>query len=268
MDLPAPPAPPFGVIIPARYGSTRLPGKPMRRLAGKPMVLHVLDRALESGASWVVVATDDDRIARAVRDAGGDAVLTSPSHLSGTDRIAEVAARRQLDPATIVVNLQGDEPLIAPALVATLASALAAHASAALATVATPIRDRAELFDPNVVKVVTDHADFALYFSRAPIPWTRSWPALGSSPPNGLPDDPLPDDPQYLRHIGLYSYTVGTLLHLARSSPAPPEKLESLEQLRALWLGLRIHVTTAAEPPGHGVDTEEDLARTERLLVG
>jgi 3-deoxy-manno-octulosonate cytidylyltransferase (CMP-KDO synthetase) len=252
---------PFGVIVPARYASTRLPGKPLRDICGKPMIVHVLERALQSGASWVVVATDDERIQTTVEAAGGEAMLTAPHHASGTDRLAEVAARRNLPGDAIVVNVQGDEPLIDPRLVARTAEALALRNDAGIATVATPVAEARDVFDPNLVKVVIDRSNLALYFSRAPIPWVRgtfeSEPAAGPRLMTG----------PFLRHVGLYAYRVRTLRQLAEQAPVDLERLESLEQLRALWLGIGIHVTVVDEPPGHGVDTEADLARVIAILA-
>jgi 3-deoxy-manno-octulosonate cytidylyltransferase (CMP-KDO synthetase) len=251
----------FGVIVPARFASTRLPGKPLIDLGGKPMVIRVLEIAAQAGAAFALVATDDERIATAVRQAGGEAILTSPDHATGTDRLAEVARRKQLDPDLVVVNLQGDEPTIPPELVQTVARTLFETPSASLATLATPLRRRAEVFDPNVVKVTTDRSGRALYFSRAPIPWLRDDFAPGSSV------DPSAELPGgvFLRHIGLYAYRVSTLLALSSAEPAPLERAEYLEQLRALWLGMAIQVATIAELPSAGVDTAEDVARVRKL---
>lgn len=250
----------FGIIIPARYGSTRLPGKPLRDLAGKPLVVRVLENALTAGADFVWVATDDARIARAVQAAGGTVVMTRADHVSGTDRLAEAALARALPDDTIVVNVQGDEPLLEPEHVQSVAAALAAHPEAGIATLATAVGGGAELFDPSAVKVVTDARGMALYFSRAPLPWARDHFEAGRIATE------LPDASAYLRHVGLYAYTVGTLRRLADSPPAPMERLESLEQLRALWLGLGIHVTVTADPPLPGVDTEADLERAAQVL--
>jgi 3-deoxy-manno-octulosonate cytidylyltransferase (CMP-KDO synthetase) len=232
-------SPTFGVVIPARFASQRLPGKPLRDLGGKPMIVRVLENARQSAAGWVVVATDDQRIADAVTAAGGEAVLTSPEHASGTDRLAEVARRKELAPETIVVNVQGDEPLLDPKYVELVARALEANPSAGIATLATPIRDPGVIANPNVVKVVSDRSGMALYFSRAPLPWQG----------------------EALRHVGLYAYRARTLAELSAQPPVMLETAERLEQLRALWLGIPIHVSVVADPPGHGVDTEEDLER-------
>jgi 3-deoxy-manno-octulosonate cytidylyltransferase (CMP-KDO synthetase) len=251
----------FGVIVPARFASTRLPGKPLIDLGGKPMVVRVLEIAARAGAAFSVVATDDQRIADAVAAAGGTAMLTSPQHATGTDRLAEVARRMRLDPSLVVVNLQGDEPALPAALVERVARTLQSSPEASLATLATPLRSRSEVFDPNIVKVVTDRAGRALYFSRAPIPWQRADFGIRSS------DAALPAGP-YLRHIGLYAYRVSTLLALSGSEPAPLELAESLEQLRALWLGLTIQVALAESLPSGGVDTPDDAARVQKLFEG
>ncbi|MGF1644797.1 MAG: 3-deoxy-manno-octulosonate cytidylyltransferase [Thiotrichales bacterium] len=252
---------PFRVVIPARFGSSRLPGKPLRLIAGRPMIQHVYERALESGALEIVVATDDARIAKAVESFGGVAMLTSPRHESGTDRLAEVATRCGWNERDIVVNLQGDEPLIDPGLLSVAAESLAARVEAGIATLVTPIHEPADVFDPNIVKAVLDHRGMALYFSRAPIPWVRGeyhkspdqvqWPVAA---------------PVY-RHLGLYAYRVGVLRTITSTAPCALEGAEALEQLRALWLGIRIHATLIEHAPGHGVDTEEDLNRVERLLA-
>jgi 3-deoxy-manno-octulosonate cytidylyltransferase (CMP-KDO synthetase) len=249
----------FGVIIPARFASTRLPGKPLLDLAGKPMIVRVLETAAAAGASLTLVATDDQRIADVVTLAGGEAILTSSEHATGTDRLAEVVRRKRLDPELVVVNLQGDEPGVPPELVRLVASTLTRTPQASLATLATPIRARDELFDPNVVKVVTDQTGRALYFSRAPIPFRRGdFGAAGA----GVGD--LPEGP-FLRHVGLYAYRVSTLLTLSQTRPVELETLESLEQLRALWLGMQIQVSVVPELPAGGVDTEEDARRVRQL---
>jgi 3-deoxy-manno-octulosonate cytidylyltransferase (CMP-KDO synthetase) len=246
----------FRVVIPARYASTRLPGKPLRPIAGRAMILHVLDRARAAGAAEVLVATDDDRIAAACRTAGADVEMTDPTHPSGTDRLAEVVARRGFADRDVIVNVQGDEPLIAPANIAQVARLLAATPAAAIATLATPIGSAADFADPNVVKVVCRADGLALYFSRAPVPWPRDARLAG--------EDAVPS--VALRHVGLYAYRVEALRRLAALAPTPLETHERLEQLRALENGLAIVVAVAAEPPGHGVDTEGDLARVEAVL--
>ena len=247
------------VVIPTRYDSVRLPGKPLLDIAGRPMIAHVFDRAVESGAAEIVVATDDQRIADAVRGFGGEVEMTSVDHKSGTDRIAEVAARRGWPDDAIVVNLQGDEPALPGEHLRTVAAALASS-GADIATLATPITDPPQLFDPNAVKVVIAASGRALLFSRAPIPWHRDHFAPGAIA-RELPDG------SFLRHLGLYAYRVGALARLASAPPAAIEQAESLEQLRALDLGLDIHVTVVKQAPPDGVDTENDLERIRRLLA-
>lgn len=254
--------PSFGVIIPARYSSTRLPGKPLRDLAGEPMVLRVLDNAAKSGARFVWVATDDQRIADVVEQAGGTAIMTSHRHTTGTDRLAEAVDRGKLDGEEIVVNVQGDEPLLDPDLIRVAAAALAGDPEATLSTLAAPLAQASELFDPNIVKVVTDKAGRATYFSRAPIPWARE-AFRGSTSTLTL----LPSGATFLRHIGLYAYRVRALRELANAAPAPTEQLELLEQLRALWHGMAIRVVVTDKAPEPGVDTEEDLARVAAVLA-
>jgi 3-deoxy-manno-octulosonate cytidylyltransferase (CMP-KDO synthetase) len=248
----------FRVVIPARYASTRLPGKPLRLIAGRPMIEHVWARARAAGAAEVIVATDDERIAAACARFGADVALTSPDHPSGTDRLAEVARQRHFAAADVIVNVQGDEPLLAAANVAEVASLLAAAPAAAIATLATPIESLAEYLDPNVVKVVRDRSGMALYFSRAPVPWPRDAALAGDEGPARYA--------AALRHIGLYAYRAGALAKLAALAPTPLETAERLEQLRALENGLTIAVGIAAERPGPGVDTEADLARVAALL--
>jgi len=248
----------FRVVIPARYASTRLPGKPLRLIAGRPMIEHVHERARASGAAEVIVATDDERIVDACAAFGADVVLTDPGHASGTDRLAEVARLRRYAADDVVVNVQGDEPLLPPENVAEVAALLAATPAAAIATLATPIDDLAEYLDPNVVKVVRDAAGRALYFSRAPIPWQRDAAAAR-----------VEDATRYalaLRHVGLYAYRAGALARLAALPPSPLELAERLEQLRALENGLVIAVGIASARPGPGVDTEADLARVAVLM--
>lgn len=248
----------FKVVIPARYASTRLPGKPLLEIAGKPMIQHVCERAGASGAEEVVVATDDQRIAEAVRGLGFEVCMTSSVHHSGTERIAEVVERLGWPEESIVVNLQGDEPAMPAALLAQVAHDMEAHPDAVVTTLSTPILEREVLFDPHVVKVVSDGAGYALYFSRAPIPWHRDEFLH--------PDQPLPDNGMFARHIGLYAYRAGFLVRYVAWPPSPLERAESLEQLRVLWHGARIHVSGAVEVPGHGVDTADDLKRVEAAL--
>lgn len=249
----------FKVVIPARYASLRLPGKPLRDIAGKAMILHVLDRARESQAQEVLVATDDQRILEIVEAAGGQACLTRSDHYSGSDRIAEVAEKRAWNETTIIVNLQGDEPCMPAELIDQVAQDMASHASAQVTTLSAPIRLREPLFDPHVVKVVTDAEGYALYFSRAPIPWHRDeFMAQRTELPAGVP---------FQRHIGLYAYRAGFLKHYVSYRPAPLETAETLEQLRVLWYGGRIHVSQAVKEPGRGVDTLEDLHRAQQMLA-
>jgi 3-deoxy-manno-octulosonate cytidylyltransferase (CMP-KDO synthetase) len=250
----------FTVVIPARYGSSRFPGKPLETIAGKPMVQWVWEQARKSSAARVVVATDDGRILEACKGFGAEVLMTRPDHNSGTDRLAEVALALGLAPDAIVVNVQGDEPLIPPAVIDQVAANLAAHPEAGIATLAEPIEDVASLFNPNVVKVAADINGLALTFSRAPLPWARD--ALAKS------RDTLPANVPYRRHIGIYAYRAGFLLDFVAWGPCWLEDTESLEQLRALWHGVRIHVADALEAPPAGVDTPEDLERVRRLLEG
>lgn len=251
--------PHFSVAIPARHGSRRLPGKPLRLIAGRPMIEHVHRRAVESGAHEVIIATDDTRVRDAAEAFGADVCMTSSAHPSGTDRLAEVARVRGWDADRIVVNLQGDEPLMDPELIRRVATDLAGHTDAGMTTVCSPIRTSGELFDPHVVKVVLDRNDYAMYFSRAVIPWDRE--AFAST------TEELPPESEHYRHIGLYAYRAASLRRLSELEPCGLERTESLEQLRALWNGIRIHVTIVDEAVGHGVDTEEDLARVEEILT-
>ena len=243
----------FTVLIPARYASTRFPGKPLEEIGGVPMIVRVAQRAQAAGAERVVVATDDDRIAAAVRAHGFVACITRADHPTGTDRLAEAAEQLGLPDTAIVVNVQGDEPLLEPALIGDVARLLAAHADAAMATACHLIADPDEAFNPNVVKVVLDRAGYALYFSRATIPWARDdFAADRTRIPAGLP---------LYRHYGLYAYRVGFLRAFPALPPAPIERFEALEQLRALWHGHRIVVAITTGTPAPGVDTPEDLAR-------
>ncbi len=248
----------FKVVIPARYASTRLPGKPLRELLGKPMLQHVWEAVGQCGANQIVIATDDERIETAARAFGAEVCMTASTHASGTDRLGEVVATLGWDKETLVVNVQGDEPLMPPGLIDQVASDLAENPQASIATVATPVVASGEFFDPNVVKVVTDKAGFALYFSRAPIPWDRD---LLMDNIRALPIGIVP-----MRHIGLYAYRVGYLNRYAEMRPCPLEQAEQLEQLRAIWYGERIHVAEAGQRPGPGVDTEDDLLIAEQLL--
>lgn len=248
------------IAIPARFGSSRLPGKPLRLLAGEPLIAHVIRRAQSVGRVRVVVATDDLRIAAIAERMGVAACLTRTDHVSGSDRLAECAERLGLADDTILVNLQGDEPLMPAACLTQVARALLKHPDAAIATLAERIEDAESLFDPNVVKVVCDRAGYARYFSRAPIPYARDAFAVTQAElPKGLPA---------LRHIGLYAYRVGALRRFTALPPTPLERFESLEQLRALDHGLSIIVELAAEPVPAGVDTEADLFRVASQLGG
>jgi 3-deoxy-manno-octulosonate cytidylyltransferase (CMP-KDO synthetase) len=248
----------FRVVIPARHASTRLPGKPLLLLAGVPMILHVHRLALRSGAAEVIVATDDVRIQSACSAAGAAVEMTAESHASGTDRIAEVASRRGWADDDIVVNVQGDEPLLPPALIGQAAALLAASPAASIATLATPIASESDYLDPNVVKVVAREDGIALYFSRAPVPWDRD--GFASRPPGAERHRGA------RRHLGIYAYRVTALRRLAAAPPAALEQRERLEQLRALAMGLSIAVADAVEVPGPGVDTLEDVARVEVQL--
>ena len=247
----------FTVLIPARLASTRLPDKPLADIAGLPMVVRVARRAALSGADRVVVAADDERIVQACTAHGVEAVLTRTDHASGSDRLAEACRLLGLDGEALVVNVQGDEPLIDPVLIGRCAGLLVQHPDCVMSTAAHPLRQAAELHNPNVVKVVLDAGGRALYFSRAPIPWWRDAPAGG---------DPTLCEPPPLRHIGLYGYRAGFLRGFPALAASPLERIESLEQLRVLWHGHRIAVHVTQDDPGPGVDTPEDLARVRALL--
>jgi 3-deoxy-manno-octulosonate cytidylyltransferase (CMP-KDO synthetase) len=250
--------PAFKVVIPARMRSTRLPGKMLADIAGKPLVAWVAERARASGASAVYIATDHDDIARAVTALGFHALSTSPAHETGTDRLAEAAAQLKLADDEIVVNVQGDEPLIDPKLIRDVAATLASHPEAAIATAAHRIDSAAAFFDPNVVKVVTDVEGFAQYFSRAPIPYARDAFARDRAA--------MPKDLPALRHIGIYAYRARFLRAYASLMPTPAERFEALEQLRALGHGYRIAVALWHAPMEAGVDTAEDLERVRKRL--
>jgi 3-deoxy-manno-octulosonate cytidylyltransferase (CMP-KDO synthetase) len=252
-------SPRFRVVIPARYGSTRLPGKPLLLIGGRPMIERVFRRAAASGADEVVVATDDDRIRATAKAFGADVCMTSGDHASGTDRIAEVAEKRDWSDDDIVVNLQGDEPLMPPTLLRQVALGLDRHQFAGIATLCTRIHTAHEVFDHHVVKVVVDEQGYALYFSRAPIPYHRDEFFKAG--------DTLPEYSDYFRHVGLYAYRVSVLRRYPQLSPCMLEQTESLEQLRALWHGIRICVQEAAEVPPLGVDTRRDLQRVEAHLT-
>ena len=246
----------FTVLIPARLGSTRLPGKPLADIAGKPMVVRVAERAAASGAARVVVAADDWRILQACDQHGVACVLTRGDHPSGSDRLAEACGLLDLDGDDVVVNVQGDEPLIAPALVRACADLLVQRGDCVMSTAAHALDTVDDYTNPNVVKVVLDAAGRALYFSRAPLPWWRDGHAHGIT---ALPQ------PAPLRHIGLYAYRAGFLRGFPGMLPSPLEQVESLEQLRVLWHGLRIAVHVSDQPPGPGVDTPQDLERVRAM---
>ena len=257
------------VVIPARYASVRLPGKPLADVAGKPLIVRVCERAMESGVGPVVVASDDERVVSAARACGAEAVLTSGAHATGTDRIAEVAALRGLDPATVVVNVQGDEPLLPPSLIEQVAANLSRREDCAIATLCEAIEREDDVFDPAVVKVVFDETGRAAYFSRAPIPYCRGRfdARRRSDAHTGAAPASLPPRLHH-RHIGLYAYRAGFLSRFASLAPAPSERAESLEQLRAIHHGYSIHVEAARERPGPGVDTPADLERVRAIFAG
>jgi len=249
---------PFKVVIPARFGSTRLEGKPLLLIAGKPMIAHVCERARESQAEEIIVATDDTRIFDTVSELGFNAILTSNTHESGTERIAEVATKCGWADDTIIVNLQGDEPLLPANYIRQVAHALAHQTEAGIATLAAKTYDADEIFNPNAVKVVLDKNGYALYFSRAPIPWNRA--------EFKIPPAPLSKSDACFRHIGLYAYTAGFLKKYCAWEVSPLEQIEALEQLRILWHGEKIMVQIVEKTPPAGVDTLEDLHRVEAYL--
>lgn len=245
----------FVAIIPARFASTRLPGKPLVDIHGKPMVVHVMERALESGADRVIVATDHQQVADAVSAAGGEVCMTRADHQSGTERLAEVIDRYQFADETIIVNVQGDEPMIPPVIVRQVAENLA-KSEAGMATLAVPITTAEEAFNPNAVKVVRDARGYALYFSRAAIPWDRERFATSR--------DTIGET--FLRHIGIYGYRAGFIRRYVSWEPSPLEHIELLEQLRVLWYSEKIHVDVARAIPSVGVDTQEDLERVRAVM--
>ncbi|UCC13573.1 MAG: 3-deoxy-manno-octulosonate cytidylyltransferase [Gammaproteobacteria bacterium] len=249
----------FRVVIPARFGSTRLPGKPLLDIAGAPMIRHVWQRATASGAQEVLIATDDERVLSACEGFGATAIMTSSAHASGTDRIAEVAALAEWGEDELVVNVQGDEPLIPSENIRQVADLLHHRPDAEMATLCTGIRSLDEYLDTNVVKVVRAEDGGALYFSRAPIPWHRD------TAPSGIASQSRYRDS--LRHIGIYAYRVGALMRLSDSPQCPLEVAEALEQLRALWLGYSILADVAVEEPGPGVDTPEGLEHVRSLMA-
>ncbi|MEQ1975143.1 MULTISPECIES: 3-deoxy-manno-octulosonate cytidylyltransferase [unclassified Xenorhabdus] len=246
----------FTVIIPARFSSTRLPGKPLADIHGKPMIVRVMERAIRSGADRVIVATDNQDVFDAVIAAGGEACMTRENHHSGTERLAEVIDKYQFADDEIIVNVQGDEPLIPEQIIRQVADNLAGS-DAGMATLAVPIQDAEEAFNPNAVKVVMDSQGYALYFSRATIPWERdrfmqSTETIGE---------------YFLRHIGIYAYRAGFIRRYIQWAPSPLESIEMLEQLRVLWYGEKIHVAKALQAPGAGVDTPEDLETVRKVFA-
>ncbi|HHQ4482101.1 TPA: 3-deoxy-manno-octulosonate cytidylyltransferase [Aeromonas veronii] len=252
----------FVVVIPARYASTRLPGKPLADIHGKPMVQHVVEKALQSGADRVIVATDDERVQQALLSTDVEVCMTSPDHQSGTERLAEVCRHYGFATDTIIVNVQGDEPLIPPAIIRQVADNLAA-ATAPMATLSVPIKDAEEAFNPNAVKVVTDKDGYALYFSRASIPWDRD--RFAASDRISGSHEQIGD--HYQRHIGIYAYRAGFIQRYVDWAPSVLEQVEALEQLRVLWYGEKIHVAQALEAPPVGVDTQADLEKVRTFLA-
>lgn len=242
------------LVIPARFGSTRLPGKPLRLLAGKPMIQHVYERAKKSNFETIIIATDNEKIESCCLDFGASVCMTSTKHETGSDRLAEVVHRYHWSDNTIVVNLQGDEPLTPVENLYQVANNLANNPQASIATLATPLLESKEISDPNIVKVVMDKNGMALYFSRASIPFQRD-------------KDEIINNRQTLRHIGIYAYRADYLKEFSSMESCSLETLEKLEQLRAMWHGTRIHVDIATEIPGHGVDTEKDLIAVEKILL-
>ena len=254
--------PPFVAVIPARLASTRLPGKPLADIGGKPMVVRVAEQARASGAQQTIIASDAQSVLDAARAHGFEALMTRADHPSGTDRLAEVAAHFEWPDDTIIVNVQGDEPLIDPTLIKGVATHLEAAPGCAIATAAHPLADVAEIFNPNVVKVVLDKYSVALYFSRAPIPWVRDvYPVLPSSE-----NPPVLAVGKVFRHIGLYAYRARFLKTYPNLEQAPIEQDEALEQLRAMWHGERIAVLVTRHMPAPGVDTSEDLERARAFF--
>lgn len=249
----------YSVIIPARLASTRLPEKPLREIAGKPMIAHVVEQARQSSAERIIVASESAEVLDVARDAGAEVCLTRGDHESGSDRLAEVVDQLDFSSDTIVVNLQGDEPLMPPSLLERVAIELESDPHAGVSTLATPIRDFESACDPNHVKVVMNEAGRALYFSRAMIPHPRDLPEIKMR-------GPIPETLRYYRHLGLYAYRAETLRRFHRSRPTPLELIEKLEQLRLMAMGIAIRVSIVAEAPPPGVDTEEDLLRVQSLL--
>ncbi|MFW1472501.1 3-deoxy-manno-octulosonate cytidylyltransferase [Vibrio parahaemolyticus] len=246
----------FTVVIPARYSSSRLPGKPLADIGGKPMVQWVYEQAMQAGADDVIIATDDERVSAAVEQFGGKVCMTSPNHESGTERLAEVVEKMAIPAEHIIVNVQGDEPLVPPVIIRQVADNLAAS-DAPMATLAVEIESEDEVFNPNAVKVVTDKRGYAMYFSRATIPWDRD---------NFAKQDKAIVNP-LMRHIGIYAYRAGFINTYVNWAPSALEQIECLEQLRVLWYGEKIHVAVAKEAPAAGVDTPEDLEAVRALVA-
>ena len=240
------------IVIPARFASSRLHGKPLRMLAGKPMIQHTYERAIDADLGEIIIATDNEQIVKTCQNFGAKTCMTSDTHESGSDRLAEVVEHYNWADDTIIVNLQGDEPLTPLSCLHQVAESLSQHGDASIATLATPLLNDAEYTNPNVVKVVRDKLGFALYFSRATIPFQR--------------DSNKPSSNFAFRHLGIYAYRASFLKAFTQMTTCPLEQLEKLEQLRAMWNGERIYVDIATDVPGHGVDTEEDLEAVEKIL--
>lgn len=255
----------YSVVIPARFGSTRLPGKMLLSLAGKPVIQHVYERAIESGADRVIVATDHDDIVNAVNKFSGEAILTAQSHRSGTERIAEVAQKLGFDDKQLIVNVQGDEPLIEPTLIKCVAENLMDNSQASIATIATPIKSSEEFHNPNVVKVVMDNQNYALYFSRAPIPWPRD-SYMEKDFSELLKQNISQLSVTLHRHIGIYAYSAGFVNTYVNLPQSPLEKLEALEQLRALSNGYRISVFVTEKTTSMGIDTQDDYNKVKEII--
>lgn len=255
---------PFWVVIPARYASSRLPGKLLLDIAGKPLLQHVFERSVKSGAQRVIIATDDERIVKMAKDISAEVELTSPSHQSGTDRIAEVMRNLKVKEDTLIVNVQGDEPMIDPAIIRQVAELLQQDQQASMATLASPVSSAEEIFNPNCVKVVMDKFGYAMYFSRASIPWDRAGFPAETSIRDGLALEGLQSN--YFRHIGLYAYRANFLETYINLQPAPQEKLECLEQNRVLYHGYKVRVDLATADQGVGVDTEKQYRQVKKLM--
>ncbi|QBY42750.1 3-deoxy-manno-octulosonate cytidylyltransferase [Arsenophonus nasoniae] len=245
----------FTVIIPARFASNRLPGKPLADIHGKPMIIRVMERALMSDATRVIVATDHQAVFDVVKAANGEVCMTDPAHQSGTERLAEVIEKYKFSDEEIIINVQGDEPLIPPEIINQLANNLMLN-NVGMATLASPINSPEEVFDPAIVKVVTDKQSNALYFSRAAIPWERDRFAVSK----------MEIGQHFLRHIGIYAYRAGFIRRYIQWPISPLETIEMLEQLRVLWYGEKIHVALAVKTPGHGVDNQQDLDAVRKMF--